>query len=117
MDKSSGSDVLLAVRHYHKRRSVQPPNSSTVEHVWVQLFVSGYNLFICVIYVAPDLVKDATLASQHCKSLEWITSRMTQADKILIMADFNMRAVSWTQGPSEYLYPNLAHPTQLRLQL
>lgn len=104
--KSSGGGVLLAVRSSHKSRMLYPPEHSSVEQLWVAVSGSDKTTFFCVAYFPPDLVNDRSLIDKHLLSLDWIVAQMNANDNIIILGDFNLRAVTWLRDSSGTYFPD-----------
>ena len=104
-NKRSGGGVLLAVRSCFKSRLLNPPGCATVEQVWVAISTADSLLYICAIYIPPDRVNDDNLVDNHIESLNWVISQLQPRDKIVILGDFNLSAITWHRGSLGTLFP------------
>lgn len=104
--KIRGGGVLLALRSSFNCCQLHPPDCSTVEQIWASITMTGYTLFICVIYIPPDKINEPAVIDAHLESLTWISSRMELSDKVIIIGDFNLAGITWKQSSSNYLFPD-----------
>ncbi|XP_055622344.1 uncharacterized protein LOC129765922 [Toxorhynchites rutilus septentrionalis] len=112
-NKRSGGGVLLAIRSRYKSLLLSPPVSLTVEQLWVSIEAGDSTLFICVVYIPPDRVKDNILIEKHLSSLDWIISLMGAKNSLTILGDFNLRDVRWEQNTHDFYFPTSDSSTGL----
>ncbi|XP_053698516.1 uncharacterized protein LOC128745465 [Sabethes cyaneus] len=103
--KSTGGGVLLAVRSGFKSCAVNPPNSSVVEQFWVAITTVDGILYLCVVYIPPDRVNDENLMGNHFEAINWVVLQLKPRDKIVILGDFNLSAISWQRNSHGSLFP------------
>ncbi|XP_055615034.1 uncharacterized protein LOC129761341 [Toxorhynchites rutilus septentrionalis] len=113
--KVTGGGVLLAVRSNIKSREFFPPDGRTIEQVWAAVSLHNRTIFIGAVYIPPDRTNDSAVIDQHIVSLRWITQQMELSDNIVLLGDFNLPGIDWTQSASDYLYPVHSHSTLNRL--
>ncbi|XP_062715023.1 uncharacterized protein LOC115256208 [Aedes albopictus] len=104
-NKIAGGGVLLAVRSRFKSRLVSPPNSSSVEQLWVAISTEGATIFVCVVYIPPDRINDAGVIETHINSLNWVVSQMKPKDNVVILGDFNLSSIAWQCSSVGFFFP------------
>ena len=106
--KSSGGGVLLAVRSSLTTVPLCPPSSVASEEVWAVIKLASYDVYIGVVYIAPDKINDPHLISSHLSSLQWVSNRMSINDKLIIIGDYNLPRLHWKRSSSGMLFPDPA---------
>lgn len=105
-NKKSGGGVLLAVRSSIKCRLLSPPESASMEQLWVAIPCCNATVHLCVVYFPPDRVSDEFLIDKHINSLNWIISNLQANDTIVILGDFNLSGTCWQSDSLGSFYPN-----------
>lgn len=92
--KKSGGGVLIAVKRIFDVEEIETASGDRLEHVCVKLQCSGRSLFISAVYLAPNVGE--VPYELFVRDVEQIAERSRLEDHIVVMGDFNLPRVSWT---------------------
>lgn len=102
---------MLAVNRKLKARPIENEAWSCLEQVWIAIKLSDRTLFLGVIYIPPDRVRDHEVVDAHCRSVREITDNADAIDEIVVLGDFNMPGIFWQPSSNGFLYPDPEHST------
>ncbi|XP_058444278.1 uncharacterized protein LOC131425957 [Malaya genurostris] len=110
-NKIIGGGVLVAIRRRLKAQLLQNASENNVEQVCVKISLNdSSSLFLCVVYLPPDRIRDLSLIDTHIQSIDEITSvHMRPSDEILIIGDFNFPGLKWIPASDGFLYVDPLH--------
>ncbi|XP_058445563.1 E3 ubiquitin-protein ligase UBR1-like [Malaya genurostris] len=110
-NKIIGGGVLVAIRRRLKAQLLQNASENNVEQVCVKISLSdSSSLFLCVVYLPPDRIRDLSLIDTHIQSIDEITSvHMRPSDEIFIIGDFNFPGLKWIPASDGFLYVDPLH--------
>lgn len=98
--KKSGGGCLIAVAFNLNSEKIDYVDKS-IEFVSVKINLVKYSLFLCCVYIAPQLPIDIYI--KYVTAFSFITKLMKKNDKIIIVGDFNIPNVIW-QISDSYSY-------------
>jgi len=99
--KKEGGGVLIAVKRKFDVSEVDVFHKEFLEHVWLKFKFPNKNLFLCAIYLAPDV--DLACYSMHVEDVKYIFDSLEINDDMIVCGDYNLSEVQWTRDTESNL--------------
>ena len=103
---AEGGGVFIAVSQNLFALEVLTPYVSFIEFICVKISLPDSSLYVTCSYIPPGSKID--VYNDHCRSLSFVCSLLSDCDKILVTGDFNLPLITWTRDcdSSKFLEPS-----------
>jgi Reverse transcriptase (RNA-dependent DNA polymerase) len=91
--KKDGGGVLIAVMKKLNVCEVDVLHNECLEHVWLKIAFSKKNLYLCAIYLAPDV--DIACYKMHVEDVKFVSDLIDINDDLIVCGDYNLSEVQW----------------------
>jgi hypothetical protein len=84
---------LIAAKRTLKVCEVNVLHNEFLEHVWLKIEFSNKNLYLCAIYLAPDV--DINCYKMHVEDVKSVSDSIDISDDLIVCGDYNLSEVQW----------------------